>query len=57
VSLADLASILRAEPAYQISAAALPWQRSAAALLAGQREREAQHLATPLAILFASPDA
>jgi len=57
VSLADLASILRAEPVYQVSVAALPWRQSAAALLAGQLEREAQHLSTPLAVLFASSDA
>lgn len=57
VSLADLAGILRAEPGYQSPGTALPWRRAAATLLASQLEQEAQRLATPLAVLFASSDA
>ncbi len=57
VSLGDLAQILRAEPVYQLTDPGPPWRQTATALLAQQREQEAQGLATPLAVLFASTDA
>ena len=54
VSLADLANILRAEPSYRATDSCPPWRKAAAARLAQQLEHEAERLATPLAVLFAS---
>jgi len=56
ITLADLARIMRAEPEYQANDTALPWRQTAMTLLVNQRELEAEHLATPLAVLYASPD-
>ena len=56
ITLADLARIMRAEPEYQANDTALPWRQTATTLLVNQRELEAEHLATPLAVLYAAPD-
>ncbi len=53
-TLAELAELLRAEPTYVLSAQAMPWQKTAAALLQNNLDQESSLLATPLAELFAT---
>jgi len=57
ISLADLAKILRAEPEYPPTDTGPLWRQTATGMLTRQMEQEAQGLATPLAVLFASTDA
>jgi membrane protein len=57
ISLADLAKILRAEPAYPKTDTGPLWRQTATGMLTRQMEQEAQELVTPLAVLFASTDA
>ena len=53
-TLADLAGLLRAEPTYALAEQAMPWQKTAAALLQDNLDQESSLLATPLAALFAT---
>ena len=53
-TLAELAELLRAEPSYLLAEQAMPWQRTAAALLQNNVDQESSRLATPLAELFAT---
>jgi membrane protein len=53
-TLAELAEILRAEPSYLLAEQAMPWQKTAAALLQNNVDQESSRLATPLAELFAT---
>ncbi|MEK9988385.1 MAG: YihY family inner membrane protein [Halieaceae bacterium] len=57
ISLADLAKILRAEPEYPPTDTGPLWRQTATGMLMRQMEQEAQSLAKPLAVLFASTDA
>ena len=49
--------ILRAEPEYPPTDTGPLWRQTATGMLTRQMEQEAQGLATPLAVLFASTDA
>ena len=51
-TLAELAELLRAEPSYLLAEQAMPWQRTAAAMLQNNVDQESSRLATPLAELF-----
>ena len=51
-TLAELAELLRAEPSYLLAEQAMPWQKTAAALLQNNVDQESSRLATPLAELF-----
>ena len=53
-TLAELAELLRAEPSYLLAEQAMPWQRTAAAMLQNNVDQESSRLATPLAELFAT---
>ena len=53
-TLAELADLLRAEPTYALAEQAMPWQKTAAALLQDNLDQESSLLATPLAELFAT---
>ena len=53
-TLAELAELLRAEPSYLLAEQAMPWQKTAAALLQNNVDQESSRLATPLAELFAT---
>ena len=53
-TLAELAELLRAEPTYVLPVPAMPWQKTAAALLQNNLDQESSLLATPLAELFAT---
>jgi len=53
-TLAELADLLRAEPTYALAEQAMPWQKTAAALLQDNLDQESSLLATPLAALFAT---
>ena len=53
-TLAELAELLRAEPTYALAEQAMPWQKTAAALLQNNLDQESSLLATPLAELFAT---
>ena len=53
-TLAELAELLRAEPSYLLAEQAMPWQKTAAALLQNKVDQESSRLATPLAELFAT---
>ena len=53
-TLAELAELLRAEPRYELTEQALPWQHTAAALLHNNLKQESSLLATSLAALFAN---
>ena len=53
-TLAELADLLRAEPTHALAEHAMPWQKTAAALLQDNLDQESSLLATPLAELFAT---
>ena len=53
-TLAELAELLRAEPTYVLPEQAMPWRKTAAALLQNNLDQESSLLATPLAELFAT---
>ena len=53
-TLAELADLLRAEPTYALAEQAMPWQKTAAALLQDNLDQESSLLATPRAELFAT---
>ena len=53
-TLTELAELLRAEPSYLLAEQAMPWQRTAAAMLQNNVDQESSRLATPLAELFAT---
>ena len=53
-TLAELADLLRAEPTYALAEQAMPWQKTAAALLQDNLDQESSLLATPLAELVST---
>ena len=54
VTLAELADLMRAEPAYSQAQLALPWQQAASILLNNNREQESSLLSISLTELFST---
>jgi membrane protein len=54
VTLAELADLMRAEPAYSQTTLALPWQQAASTLLNTTREQESSLLSVSLTELFST---
>ena len=54
VTLAELADLMRAEPAYSQATHALPWQQAASTVLNTSREQESSLLSISLTELFST---